>query len=117
MAPKVDINKVKYYKSRLPLTVITKGLKKGSQLLIGRLIYRCLPISMKRTILPILPGVTLQPMGIECDPIDTARGPSWSNAILFIIIIELIYFAIIAFICVYNVCCCLVANRLVTWNW
>jgi len=50
MATKVDINRVKYYKSRLPLTVISKGLKKGSQLLIGRLIYRGLPISMKRTI-------------------------------------------------------------------
>ena len=50
MATKFDINRVKYYKSRLPLTVITKGLKRGSQLLIGRLIYRGLPISMKRTI-------------------------------------------------------------------
>jgi len=59
----------------------------------------------------------MQLMAIECDPIDTARGRSWYNVILFIIIIELIYFAIIAFICVYNVCCCLVPNRLVTWNW
>ena len=56
-------------------------------------------------------------MGIECDLFDTARGRSWYNIILFIIIIELIYFAIIAFIHVYNVCFCLVANRLVTWNW
>jgi len=79
------------------------------------------PSDLQRTIcfsiLPISPGVTLQLMGIECDLFDTARGRSWYNIILFIIIIELIYFAIIAFIHVYNVCFCLVANRLVTWNW
>ena len=52
MATKVDINKVKYYKSRFPLTVIMKGLKKGSRLLISRLIYWGLPIFMKRSIGP-----------------------------------------------------------------
>jgi len=50
MATKVNINKVKYYKSWLPLMVITKGLKKGSQLLIAWLICQGLSISMKRTI-------------------------------------------------------------------
>ena len=50
MATKVDINRVKYYKSRLPLTVITKWLKKFTQLLIGRPIYRGLPISVKSTV-------------------------------------------------------------------
>ena len=45
-----NFNRVKYYKSRLPLVVITKGLKKDSQLLIGWPIYRGLSISWKRTI-------------------------------------------------------------------
>ncbi len=41
-----------------------------------------------------LPGITLQPMGIEYDPIDTAHGLSWSNLIVsFIIIITLICLA------------------------